>query len=472
MQIPYCLSYNKVTLPARILNGILTFSAWLGTIDSLNMDIQYLSSKHFHQKGIADAFDNFENKEVTVSHSFRERHPFLKNQNYGEAFFKAVRKNIGQFHQVVEVGGGRGDLARGFINAWKRKPSKKPKSYTLLDLSPKLLRSQRKQIEPGGVLVNFVQGDAELFPFEDESLSGVVIANEMIADLDAWLITQTTRRSKTLRCKGRANNHFSTDLVRQTFRSYGFNRWLSKKTMIFPYGLALFLKSLHRAMRPGSSAILTEYFHLNKGGSVAKFHKHTESALNLDLVCMLARRTGFTVHVESLSEFLNLRITSPVMTRRFGSFLRDVLKLNCSTTLPYRINDIQRLVGVQGNKNYRGFFSESELNKFISEFYAVILTKHKILKPGVWSPGLVVKQDPTTIILRSCLGEPSLVMPHPFSCIKINSTGEFIWKRINGSSNIVRIATDLSNYYNIPYQSALTDTLTFIRKLHRRYFVY
>lgn len=435
------------------------------------MDVRYLSAKHFHQKEIVDAFDNFENKETTVSHHFRKPHPFLQNQSYGQAFFNAVQKRVHKFNQVLEVGGGRGDLARDFINTWKNKPSKKQKSYTILDLSSKFLSSQRKQITPGKVLVNFVQGDAEIFPFKKESLSGIIIANEMIADLDAWLITKKNKKSKGPHCIGDKNKHFSPKLIHQTLRHYRFNRWLSNNNIIFPFGLALFLESLHNAMKSGTSAFISEYFDLHKGGSVVHLHKHTESSLNLDLVCMLARRIGFSVKVESLSKFLDLQITFPVMTKQFSKFLRDVLKLNYSTTLPYGINEVQQLARATKANSYQGFFSESELNNFISDFYILILTKQQSIKPKEWSSNLVMKKDPAAIILKSHSKQSYLVMSHPFSHCKINSTGEFIWKQINGIRSISCIAKVLSQNYKISNKQALIDTLNFMHKLYRHYFI-
>ncbi|MBI4400934.1 MAG: class I SAM-dependent methyltransferase, partial [Nitrospirae bacterium] len=355
------------------------------------MKIRYLSSKRYHRTTITDAFDTFEHGETTVSHVFRRRHPFLRNRSFGEAFFHAVRKycRMSTFRNILEIGGGRGDFARDFIKAWTKTDTGGAKSYTILDLSSALLRSQKDIVARSQAGVRFVQTDVEHLPLRSGGFNGLVIANEMIADLDAWEIIGKADENgpKKIRmgkigprhCAGKRNAHFSPTLVRQYLRRYGGEPLLEHRSTIFPFGLALLLEELSRVVREGSTIVMTEYVDLDGGGSVIKLRKHSECKLSLTLVCHLARQMGFGIRTMSLADFLDLRITVPVATRPFLLLARDELGYDLSVTLPYGMEQLHRLLGISGNSSCDGFFSRANLQHFVTDFHVLILQERRKL---------------------------------------------------------------------------------------------
>lgn len=444
------------------------------------MKIRHLSSKRYHRATITDAFETFENVETTVSHIFRKRHSFLRNRSFGEAFFHAVRKHCRMNHcrNAVEIGGGRGDFARDFIRTWTKTDTGGAKSYTILDLSGTLLRSQKAIIARSQAEGRFVQADVEHLPLRTGSFNGLVIANEMIADLDAWEIVRRAdehgpRRIGPRHCVGKRSAHFSLELVRQYIRRYGGGPFLQFRSAIFPFGLAQLLEELSRVVREGSTIVMTEYVDLDGGGSVIKLRKHSECKLSLALVCHLARQIGFGVRTMSLIDFLDLRITAPVATRPFLLLARDELEYDLSVTLPYGMKSLYRLLGTSGNNSCDGFFSRANLQRFVSEFHVLILEKRRQLSRTDFHEHLVVNRDPSVLQLRARDGASYLVITSPpFPFVKLNDTGELIWSRINGRNSISDVAGHMASRYDIPVRQALADTFRFLRDLHRRHCIY
>ncbi len=425
------------------------------------MNVQRITAKRFYRDTIRDALENFELREPTVSHCFRSRHPFLRNRSFGEAFFRAVQKHcqVGRFQHVLEIGGGRGDFARDFIKTWVRAEGRRAKSYTIVDLSGALLRSQRQLVRPRGVTTRFIQADAEHLPLRSNGFRGVAIANEVIADLDAWEIR-----------RGNGAKQPTPEPMRTYLRRYR-HALVPRRVVIFPVGLVRLLEELYRVVGKRSQVILTEYFDLKGGGWVNQLGGHVECVLSLNLVCHLAKEIGFAVRVQSLSDFLGLQITAPVLTERFAVFVREILGHELSPTVPYGRKQLSRLLGKEGHGLDDGFVSRAELQEFISSFHVILLTKRRRLSRGDFAEQFVPTKEPGVLKLTSRKGRPFLVTSHPFTFHALNRTGEQIWSRINGKNSLRDITAHLVRSYGIPRQRALRDTLNFVLALYRHHYI-
>jgi SAM-dependent methyltransferase len=126
----------------------------------------------------------FDEVECTVSHLLRRPHPALAGRTYGEALLQGVsaRGAAPGRSGVLEIGGGAGHVAesalRGDAGPFTRVP------WTSLDLSPRLLAAQRARLaREGGRGFCGVQADALALPLRSGSFDGLILANEVIADL-------------------------------------------------------------------------------------------------------------------------------------------------------------------------------------------------------------------------------------------------------------------------------------------------
>jgi hypothetical protein len=310
----------------------------------------------FYRRRIRNAFRTFEHDEATISHAFRSPHVFLGGRTYGEALYRAVRREGGRVDRVLEIGGGLGDLAAGFLGAWARDRSDKRPEYTLLDVSPKLTAAQRRRLRCFGRRVRFVRRDACALGWPAGSLDGLVICNEVIAALDG--------DDAALRDRGTAAR-----LERWALRGV-----LPGSRFIFPRGVARLLQGLARAAVPGTRVVVIDYFDLTgRGGQWVRVRGHRECAFDLDLVCHLARQSGWSVRVDPLADYLGLCVSEPVATAR----LVDRLVSHGHRLSPSRFwtrRDLARQTG----RRFSGrddLFDSAELVHMLSSFRAIRLER-------------------------------------------------------------------------------------------------
>jgi SAM-dependent methyltransferase len=144
--------------------------------------------KH-HRLDRLPARRRFDEVECTVSHLLRFPHPALGGRRYGEALLQQIAaRGMGPCKcGVLEIGGGAGHIAEA---AWRGDAGPFTQArWTSLDLSPALLASQSRRLrEPGqprGAHQRWlgVRADALALPLRPRSFDGLILANEVIADL-------------------------------------------------------------------------------------------------------------------------------------------------------------------------------------------------------------------------------------------------------------------------------------------------
>jgi SAM-dependent methyltransferase len=127
--------------------------------------------------------------ECTVSHLLRFPHPALAGRRYGEALLQGIAaRGIGPGRcGVLEIGGGAGHIAEA---AWRGDAGPFTQArWTSLDLSPALLAAQRRRLleasQPRGAHARWqgLRADAVALPLRTRSFDGLILANEVIADL-------------------------------------------------------------------------------------------------------------------------------------------------------------------------------------------------------------------------------------------------------------------------------------------------
>ena len=134
----------------------------------------------YHQAHLDDADTQFDEKETTLSHLFREPHSSLKGRTFGAALAAglldrgALKAAAGRAARLFEVGGGLGFVGAALKGALST--AAKDLRTAHLDLSPALQRAQRGRGLPA------VRGDARQLPVRPGSID-LVVANEMAGDL-------------------------------------------------------------------------------------------------------------------------------------------------------------------------------------------------------------------------------------------------------------------------------------------------
>jgi SAM-dependent methyltransferase len=142
-----------------------------------------------HRSDRLPAHRRFDEVECTISHLLRFPHPALGGRRYGEALLQgiAARGVVPGRSGVVEIGGGAGHVAEAALRG-EAGPFTAAR-WTSLDLSPALIAAQRHRLldpsQPRGAHPRWsgVRGDAISLPLRSGSVDGLLLANEVIADL-------------------------------------------------------------------------------------------------------------------------------------------------------------------------------------------------------------------------------------------------------------------------------------------------
>jgi SAM-dependent methyltransferase len=240
-----------------------------------------------YRKDRLSPVERFDEVETTMSHLLRRPHPALGGRSYGSALFHALRERgyLEAQSAMLEVGAGA-----GFVSAAFARESGDSLRYTFADLSRPLLSIQRQQV-PGA---RAIRADAERLPLRDASFRGLVLANEVIADLE------TTRDGRGA-------------LVNS--------------------GALRFAAELHRVLTPGGTACLTEFggdFRpkgvwlsgaMGRGG-------HLEHSIHFGELESSCRALGFEVERLKVADLLGLdrsvRVASYHDLLRLRRLVRDL----------------------------------------------------------------------------------------------------------------------------------------------------
>lgn len=142
-----------------------------------------------HRSDRLPARRRFDEVECTISHLLRFPHPALGGRRYGEALLTAIgaRGVLPGRSGVVEIGGGAGHVAEAAFRG-DAGPFTGAR-WTSVDLSPALIAAQRRRVlepsQPRGAHPRWsgVRADAVSLPMRSASLDGLLLANEVIADL-------------------------------------------------------------------------------------------------------------------------------------------------------------------------------------------------------------------------------------------------------------------------------------------------
>jgi SAM-dependent methyltransferase len=230
------------------------------------------ATRAHHRLDRLSARQRFDEVECTVSHLLRFPHPALRGRRYGEALLQGIaRRGVAPGRcGVLEIGGGAGHVAecawRGDAGPFSRVP------WISVDLSPALLGAQRRRLfqadQPRGPhrCWSGVRADAVQLPLRDASFDGMILANEVIADLPV-----------------------------QDGRNAG--------------GIAL-IREIGRVLRSGGAAVLTEF-----GGDFAPAPvrllaalgrgEHVEWSIDFRQLRATAREVGLAVEEIALHELID-----------------------------------------------------------------------------------------------------------------------------------------------------------------------
>jgi ubiquinone/menaquinone biosynthesis C-methylase UbiE len=292
--------------------------------ESPNKPPEVSGTRDYHKLEITSADEQFDVKETTLSHALRVPHPALGGRTYGAALARAlVDRDFlpdapSERFRAAEVGGGTGFFAKAFVDGLALRAPRlfNRLRYTIVDLAPALRASQRERTAVHADKIKLVGGDAERLPFADASLD-FVVSNEVIADLPVAQVRREELEDDAVQGGPGAD----------AVRKYGLP-WKNAPGLFFVnLGAFHFVEECARVLKPGGTAIMTEY------GSHTEFPRqsthldHPEFSIQFSHLKQVAGQLGLETSLEYLPSLLDLDETVKVLetTQSFFEALRAFL---------------------------------------------------------------------------------------------------------------------------------------------------
>jgi SAM-dependent methyltransferase len=256
------------------------------------------SLTEYHVESIANANEQFDHQETTLSHLLRVPHPALGNRTYGQAVVDALLARdmipLGTV-RVLEVGAGLGYVARDVIERLRERG--RIVEYTIVELSPALAAAQRDRL---GSDARWIEGDALTAAIPEHAFE-LVISNEMVGDLPA---KQLSRPDIGLDAVGTGTA--DRDKVRAVHPlADAVNLDDAPEPFYLQTGAFELVSKLARWLVPGGSAIVTEFGDANAWPKLSTQLDHPELSTHFGHLQQVARAESLEASVEFVIDLLD-----------------------------------------------------------------------------------------------------------------------------------------------------------------------
>jgi hypothetical protein len=250
----------------------------------------------FHLYGIEDADWEFDLIEPTVNHCFRFPHEALGGLDYGSRFCLSTMtaevvpllKSTPRL-EVLEVGGGTGSFARSFIKQCESLNGISI-NYHILDLSPALMKNQRKILSELLPESRHFQQDATEFDIPGHSFD-LIISNEVIADFPVASV------------KRNAASEFQGDGA-YYMEKYDLCDKDAPDSFVVNAGVFRFIERAWKHLTPGGTLIVSEYGSAHRYPAASYNLNHDEFTIHFGHLAACAAKVGFQCRLLTLKEFL------------------------------------------------------------------------------------------------------------------------------------------------------------------------
>lgn len=288
----------------------------------------------YHETTIEDAEAQFEELETTLSHLFCEPHPALHGRTYAQAF-AAVALERGWLHppqaRVVEVGGGTGRFAAGLVQHLRETHGLTGLRYTVIDLSPALHAVQTVRLH-NLTGADAVLGHAEQLDLQDGSVD-LLISNEVIADLRIGFVQRADLETDV----------FGDPVAPGPDSDPEALAVLARHPLVLPkaqpgvpvpdrvpvqLGAIRLLEHLARVLKPGGTAVLTEFGEEHQLPIESTHLDHAEFSVHFGHLMTVATALGLQATLEPVPQLLGLRDDVMVLATTRTQFrnLRHLLR--------------------------------------------------------------------------------------------------------------------------------------------------
>ena len=292
----------------------------------------------YYREEIVDAKNQFDDVETTLSHLFREPHPALGGKTYGARMAEALLASDSlpeKMRDIVEVGGGLGFFASAFLGEVSARAPQRTRDlrYRIVDLSPVLQAAQKERLGGHANTISFSAGNAETLELDEASVD-LVLCNEVVGDLTGVRVTRAqlgldmpqdesmlASAPKGSLYEGNEDNIRALGDVGELVLKYELPLIDAPEDCYLNVGLFRFLERLWTALRPGGTAVITEFGEEHQYPALSLHLDHPELSIHFGHAKHVARRIGFDVEFSYVIDLLGFERDLETLACTRSSFL-------------------------------------------------------------------------------------------------------------------------------------------------------
>ncbi len=428
--------------------------------------MQLKSNRSYHINVIKDAVEHFDKRERTLSHRFSKKHSYLNNLTYSEAFFNRLNK-LGFFknmNHIIEIGGGTGEFAVTFLKKFTKTFGRKIR-YDMLEISPVLFQSQKSKMQslktnPFVEAKNIKTDAMKKIPYKTGVFSGLVIANEVIADFDYLLLNN--------------KKNFGSIKLAAYIKKFPFLINGQSKNNIFPLGVILFLEELYRILSKDGIGIIVEYGHMNYKFKENKIYKHNEINIAFKSLIRICNKIGFECKLFDMVDFLDFDFVEPVLRVGMERFIDD-LNGRILAYLPLT----KEMICTQSKRSKLNLpefmFSKKEIIETILRFKILIIKKREETfsiarnSEDKSSFCLIPHRDVFSKVIN---GKTLIIKEGNDVLYSLNQTGTAVWNLIQKGLGLSHIIKIYMKKYDFIKEKKEGDIIELINQLLKENLVY
>jgi SAM-dependent methyltransferase len=265
-----------------------------------------LSTAGYYQHEIANADEQFDHQETTLSHLLRLPHPALGGRTYGEALVdglaaKGTIPAAGRV-RVLEIGGGLGFVAAAVTRALQTRGL--DVEYRILEIAPALAAAQRARC--AGLPVTVVEGDALAADPGDASWD-LILSNEMVGDLPA---VQLTRAQVGLPESGPGEvdpaKLADCGQAGALIERFSLPMGEAPDPFYIQVGALELVQRISRWLAPGGAAYVSEFGDTSKWPVLSRHLDHPELSTHFAMLHHTAMQLGHPARIEFVMDVLDL----------------------------------------------------------------------------------------------------------------------------------------------------------------------
>jgi SAM-dependent methyltransferase len=312
-QLPMSTFAKRPQMAPRYLASTMPYRSWRlgepvpGTLESNVSPVAYYESE------IADAAEQFDHKETTLSHLLRIPHPALAGRTYGQALVDGLAQRgylptapsaggPARRLAVLEIGAGLGYVAGAVMDRLRSLGFEV--DYTIVELAPALATAQRQRL--GADAARWIEGDVLAVELAAASFD-VILANEMIGDLPAKYLSRADI-GLPIGDTGTADLALVRALGKGAALAadWGVSFDDAPEPMFIMTGAFELIDRVARWLRPGGLAVFTEFGEHAMWPRLSTHLDHPELSTHFGQLAIAARGAGLAATIDFVMDVIDL----------------------------------------------------------------------------------------------------------------------------------------------------------------------